>query len=495
MKRLTFPAKAHPLIFSALAFGSGFGVLVLEVTGARILAGSYGLSSIPWTSVIAAVLGGLFVGNTVGGFAADREYLRLSPLYLAGAAWCLVPILGMGIPALLYRHVGFFGGALLSSTLYFAVPAILMGATTPILVQRQTRRVEEVGFRFGQVGAWSTVGAIVGGLVGGFVLLPTFPLPMTLALTAATFLLFAALAALEEGAPRQVMGTLLLIPVPLAVSFIPPVPPFTLYQGESLYASIRVAEEEWWDGVMVREFWQNGSLSSAEIVLTGEPAQRYQVVTMQLLADRIEEIGSVLILGGAGNSVPSALHRWRPELALTVVEVDPRTVDLSREFFSFGTLPEGAVEMVVQDARPFLRREDRTFDVILANAYDNLYSIPWHLVTREAYQEMEARLNPGGRLIVTLSTPVEGGGSIFLRRVVATLESVFPAVRVHLTSRGADLTRTQEVMIFAARDEADLSDSEVPWVDVPATGPPLRDDHAPVEFLMALRFFRDPGMR
>lgn len=495
MSRTQLTPAARAFTFLALAFGSGFGVLVLEVTGARVLAASYGLSSIPWTSVIAAVLVGLFLGNTLGGMAADRRWLRLSPLYLAAAAWCLVPILGIGIPGLLHPRMGFFGGALTSALLYFAVPALLMGATTPILVQRQTERVEEVGFHFGQVGAWSTAGAIVGGLTGGFLLLPTFPLSITLALTAASFLVFAALASLEEERVRPALGILALLPLPFVASLLPPAPPFTLHQEESLHASIRVAEEEWWDGVMVREFWQNGSLSSAEIMLTREPAQRYQIVTGRLLSDRIDEVESVLILGGAANTVASMLYRWRPGLELTVVEVDPRTVELSREYFSFGELPAEAVEMVVQDARPYLRRETRQFDVILANAYDNLYSIPWHLVTREAYQEMEARLNPGGRLIITLSTPVEGGANVFLRRVISTLETVFPAVRVYLTAGTDALDRTQEVLIMGARSEADLSTADVPWVPVLAGGPPLRDDHAPVEFLMALRFFRDPGMR
>src|SRR5690606_7618306 len=47
----------------ALAFWSGFAVLVIEIAGARMIAPVFGLSAIPWTAVIGVVLAALAVGS------------------------------------------------------------------------------------------------------------------------------------------------------------------------------------------------------------------------------------------------------------------------------------------------------------------------------------------------------------------------------------------------------------------------------------------------
>jgi spermidine synthase len=477
-----------------LAFGSGFGILVLEIAGGRLLAGTYGLSTVPWTGVIATVLAGLALGNTLGGWLADRGRASLWLLYVVAAGATAVPILGVELPAWFLARAGFLGGALLTSVAYFLLPSVVMGAVTPVLVKLTTERVEEVGRRFGDVGAWSTAGAIVGTVAAGFVLLPAFSLGVVLASVGATFLLFGALgAALEEARPVGWVGLAFgLLPVPILLTLVPSPPPGLVYQGQSIHASIQVVDAEWYDGVPVRELWQNGSRSSAEVLATGEPAHRYQVATAWLLSERIHDIASVLVLGGAANSLPTHLKRWNPGLAITVVEIDPRVEEVAREFFAYGRLEAGAIRMRLADARPFLRRDQGLYDVILADAYDHLYSAPWPLLTREAFLGMASRLRPGGMVIVTLSTPLEGRASALLQRVVATLESVFPEVRVYASQPGQDPFRTQELLAVAAMDRTSLPTLEWPRVTVTPAGPPFRDDFAPVEYLTALRLVYDP---
>lgn len=478
-----------------LAFGSGFGVLALEVAGARVLAGSYGLSSIPWTAVITMVLAGLAVGNVVGGVAIDRGVGSLWLLFLGAGGWSIVAILGSSIPATLLATTGFLGGALVSAAIYFLVPSMLMGAVTPILVERMTGRVEEVGLRFGDVGAWSTTGAIAGTVATGFLLLPHLALTVVLALVAGYFLLCASLAALMEGGGVRFWIALATSPMPILIGFNASIGEASVFAGQSAYASLRVADTDWYGDVPVREFWQNGSLSSAEHRETGEPTQFYKITLAWLLTDRIERIDSVLVLGGAANTLPTQLRRMNRDLHVTVVEIDSEAVRVAREFFSFGELKAGEIEMRIADARPFLRAEERKYDVVIADVYDNLYSVPWHLVTAEAFEEMAARLKVGGLLTLTLSTPIEGPGAAFLRRVDTTLETVFPHVRTYVTRSDIPLDATQEVVIVAARQARDLPEVDWPWLDVVGAGPPLRDDYAPVEFLQAIRFLNDPAWR
>jgi len=493
---LTTDSSRETAVATALlAFGSGFGILVLEIAGGRLLAGTYGLSTVPWTAVIATVLAGLALGNTVGGWLADRGKASLFGLFLAAAVTVSVPILGTGLPGWLLPRAGFLGGALLTSLAFFLVPSILMGAVTPVLVQRATRELEEVGRRFGDVGAWSTGGAIVGTLTGGFVLLPAYPLGVVLGVVGGAFLLFAALgAALEQtGSAPRVAGALLLLPGPFLLTLVPSAPPGLVHTGQSIHASVQVVDEEWSEGFMVRTLWQNGSRSSAEDLVTGEPAHRYQIAVAWLLSERLGEIDSVLVLGGAANTLPTYLKQQKPSLAVTVVEIDPYVVELAREHFAFGRLGHGALDMRIADARPFLRRDRAHYDVLLADAYDHLYSMPWPLVTVEAFSHMADRLRPGGIAILTLSSPVEGPASVFMERVLATMGEVFPYLRTYLSQPGLDLGRTQEILVVGAMEPDHLPKIDWPQVSVIPHGTPFRDAFAPVEYLLALRLIRDPG--
>jgi spermidine synthase len=479
---------------SALAFASGFGTLVLELAGARLLAGTYGLSSLPWTAVIAAVLSGLAIGNTLGGIAADRGLLRVPDLFFAAGLWTAIPLLGgEAIPATFARDFGFLPGAVGTALVFFLVPSALMGAVTPILVERQTRVVEEVGLRYGNVGAWGTVGALAGSLGAGVVLLPSLPLRSVLGITCCAFLAAATLSALLEEARWRVGLSLAMVPLALLLSRPPSLGANILYSGQSLYASLRVVDADWFDDVPVRELWQNGSLSSAEHRVTGEPTQFYKIAVAYLMAGRAERLDSVLVLGGAANTLPTQLKRTDPGVHVTVVEIDPLAVELAREFFSYGQLAPEAIEMRLGDARPFLARESRRYDVVMVDAYDNLYSVPWPLVTREAINAVAERLRPGGMMTLTLSTPLEGPGAAFLRRVVTTVGEVFPRVRIYPARPEFGFEATQEVIVVAARRDADFPVVDWPWLEVAGEGPALRDDFAPVEFLQALRFLHDPA--
>ncbi|MGY8777610.1 MAG: fused MFS/spermidine synthase, partial [Longimicrobiales bacterium] len=51
----------------AIAFGSGFAVLTIEIAGARLIAPVFGLSVVPWTAVIGVILAALAVGSHLGG--------------------------------------------------------------------------------------------------------------------------------------------------------------------------------------------------------------------------------------------------------------------------------------------------------------------------------------------------------------------------------------------------------------------------------------------
>ena len=483
-----------------VAFGSGFAVLTLEIAGSRVLAPTYGLSAIPWTAIISVVLAGLAAGNALGGRLADRGRVPLTLLVVGAALTPLLALAGEGVPALAFRNFGFAGGAVATAMAFFGLPSMLLGTVTPYMVRRYARSLEEVGSRAGEVSAAATGGAIVGSVATGFVFLPTLPLEVVLVLPGAFLLVLGALSAELEGLRRRWSAALLAGAPPflfLGLMVGGSEDPSVVYEGQSLHASIRVVDTDWEGGLPVRELWQNGSRSSVEIRTSGEPAHQYQIVAGWLLDSRIQEVESLLVLGGAANTFPVAVKRWRPELQVDVVEIDPEVVEVARRFFSYGELPQDALGLYVEDARHFLRRGGEPYDVIFTDVYDNLYSLPWTMVTREAFSEMDDRLASGGFAMMTLTTPLGGPGGEFLRRVVATAQAVFPHVEVLPTRREEDVRSIREVLLVMARSAEHLPRPELdldPFL-VDPVGPILRDRHAPVEYLQARIFLHDPAWR
>src|SRR3954451_136465 len=71
----------------ALAFFSSLCIMVLELVSSRLVARHVGSSLTVWTSVIGIILGGICLGNVLGGRLADRVEPRraVGPLFGLGA--------------------------------------------------------------------------------------------------------------------------------------------------------------------------------------------------------------------------------------------------------------------------------------------------------------------------------------------------------------------------------------------------------------------------
>ena len=319
--------------------------------------------------------------------------------------------------------------------------------------------------------------------------LPLFPLPILLGITAVGLLVMAGLSGwiLGARAPRAVLalGALGIGVVATAASGVPA---DTLHQEQTLYASIKVTDRDWGEGRMVRELWQNGGSSSAEFVDTGDPAHEYAMVSGILIEPLGDRLDNMLVLGGAALSLPSALNRWRPDLQIQVVEIDPAVTRIAEDYFAYRAADYPNIDVVHEDARVFLRSGESRFDVIYLDVFDHLLSMPWTMVTVEALEDVSARLDEGGVFMANILSPTSGSGARLLHRIKATAQEVFPEVRLYLMEEGADPTLTRNVILVAAHDVAAFPEIEWPQAEVPAAGRPLRDAWAPVEYLQARLF-------
>jgi spermidine synthase len=173
---------------------SGATGLIYEVLWARMLGLVFGATTLAVSTVLAAFMGGLALGSAVAGRLGRR--IR-KPLSVYGWMEIGIAVYALLVPFLfrwvdnLYAWIwqqfqpGFFTFSLwrfLLSCLMLLVPTTLMGATLPVLsaalVQRGSTAVTRLY-------ACNLVGAIVGTLAAGFVLLPSFGVRTTIIIAAA----------------------------------------------------------------------------------------------------------------------------------------------------------------------------------------------------------------------------------------------------------------------------------------------------------------------
>jgi spermidine synthase len=189
---------------------SGATGLIYEVLWARMLGLVFGATTLAVSTVLAAFMGGLALGSALAGRLAPRLRTPVAAygwMEIAVAVYALlVPLLFRVVDhlyALVWQDVrpGFFTFALLRfalSCLLLLVPTTLMGATLPVLSAALLRSDAHDTNSVTRLYACNLAGAILGTLIAGFFLLPTFGVRTTILIAAATNILIGLIAQLIQ---------------------------------------------------------------------------------------------------------------------------------------------------------------------------------------------------------------------------------------------------------------------------------------------------------
>jgi spermidine synthase len=162
---------------------SGAAGLIYEIVWARQLVLVFGNTTQAVSAILTGFFGGMAIGSFVGGRLADRVR---SPLRLYGWLEIALVFVVLATPITfqllheVYRgaYGALQGAPYLLALLRFALallalgPAtVMMGATLPALTRHLSRRSEPLSRAFGRLYAANTIGAILGTLVSGLVLI------------------------------------------------------------------------------------------------------------------------------------------------------------------------------------------------------------------------------------------------------------------------------------------------------------------------------------
>ena len=191
-----------------LAFIASLAFMSLEMVAGRLVTRHLGSSIYGWTSVIGILLGGLSLGNFLGGKLADRitSEKQASTLFLIASAMVLYVLLTESPPAwwgsrpfwldiknesgtpvggsigeflhqpILMTGFSWWYRVLWWTGVVFLVPAISMGTVSPIVAKLAVERARAgtTGAAIGSVYAWGMVGSLIGTFLTGFLLIDVF---------------------------------------------------------------------------------------------------------------------------------------------------------------------------------------------------------------------------------------------------------------------------------------------------------------------------------
>ena len=478
-----------------VVFICGAVVMIFEIAGSRVLGPYLGTSIFIWTSLIGIILGSLSIGYWLGGRMADKR-----PTYSALAWILLAASVLIGFTTLVKEpflanlpHLikGLKWQSVTASLFLFAPASIFLGMVSPYAVRLKLKALQTSGATVGQLYAISTVGSIAGTFTAGFFLIPLMGttnilISMTLLMAFLTVILFIAAKKTGMGIPAVILilGTLFLFfeNQSKARSYIDE---DTQYSRVWIYDAIDQAT-----GKPIKFMRINNESSSAMFLDSEEPVFPY--ARFYSLAEHFTPgFQSTLILGGAAFSYPKYFLEKYPEATIDVVEIDPDLTRMAREHFRMKDNPR--MRIFHEDGRTFLNRADQTYDVIYGDAYKSLYTIPWHLTTREAAQKSYEMLNEGGCVLLNIISSLKGDASIFLRAELATYRDVFPFVYVFAVMDPGDPQMVQSTMLIAVKSTTkpvmESNDEEIAAYllheatdQISAGIPVLTDEFAPVDF-------------
>jgi spermidine synthase/MFS family permease len=495
---------------AALSFLASLVFMSLEMVAGRMVQRHLGSSVYGWTSVIGVLLGGLSLGNLLGGKIADhvREEKQASWLFLAASVLTLSVLLLETPPTWLAKlmhdpapdhHTPILVWAitmtgvswplrvLAVTAMVFLLPSVALGTVSPVVAKlavERMRRSKRTGMAIGQVYAWGMVGSILGTFVTGFLLiqlLGTKGLVLLLgtAMALAATMLGTVWHALWAGIPLG-LCIIAFLPIPWlerkgvewGIREERGDPQATkeehAYIHESNYYYIKVDNEPDPEGQKRTLVLDN--LIHGYVVLDHPERLDYDyehiygLVTYRVAKAKAKALNETdlkkvplrtMFLGGGSYTYPRYLQHTYPLTTADVAEID--TAVTKANHIALGLPRNTTIQTTWGDARQYVERNqnNKQYDLIFGDAFND-FSVPWHLTTREFNEKLAKMLAPDGVYMINIIDLYESLGAAEKRGRSEAIEAARAAAR-----KRAERSKAGEDAIAKAVEEAKPTPEEI----------------------------------
>lgn len=420
-------------------FFAGMSVMAVELGASRLLAPYFSSSQIVWTIIIGTIMIAMALGNLYGGRSADKDpnpdklYARI----LVAAIWiAAIPVVGKYIVIAVAGLVIFTVNSnylviagFVTCMIVFVFPLFLLGTVTPSLVKYSVDSLDESGSTVGRLGAYNTIGSIIGTFIPTFVSIPAVG-------TSISFLIFAGilliLAIIYFMSTRLPMSKIKKVPVSMALFLICCIlghdASFAFwqddltYEGESIYNYLQVYESPNEVVLSTNVLFGVQSVYRKDGSLTG---MYYDYAMAAPLMTEVADLSDMkdkkmLILGMGSGTYATQCRRYFGDMYIEGVEIDGKITDLAKEYFE---LPDD-IQVTTYDGRAYLNAITDKYDVIMVDAYQDI-TIPFQMSSVEFFSLVKSHLNPGGVMVVNMNMRGSSEGSIndYLSDTIASVFS------------------------------------------------------------------------
>lgn len=505
-------------------FFAGMSVMAVELGASRLLAPYFSSSQIVWTIIIGTIMIAMALGNIYGGRKADKDpnpdklYRRI----LIAALWIgLIPVVGkyiiIGISALIIFTVNsnfLVIAAFAACMVVFVFPLFLLGTVTPSLAKYTTDSLDDNGKIIGTLGAFNTIGSIIGTFVPTFVTIPAVGTAITFMIFAGILLVLSIVYILSpsEGKKSPAKGDMTRIIAGILVFALCVVfgrnTSFAFwesgltFEGESVYNYLQVKEDDKRVILSTNVLFGVQSIYIKSGELTGMYYDYAMAAPYMAGINEKAQAGDkvdVLILGMGSGTYATQLGRFFDNVEIEGVEIDDKITDLAHQYFR---LSEDA-QVTTYDGRAYLNAIDGKYDVIMVDAYQDI-TIPFQMSSVEFFTMVKEHLAPGGVMVVNMNmfnekdTDLSAPGSkpginTYLADTISSVFDNVVTVKVPYSSNTELFATDSQDFINRLSLNASMEDNEAlqgmmgnvldtykPYV---STGHVMTDDKAPVELL------------
>ena len=481
------PAITIPIVrIVTAAFISGGLLLALEIIWFRLLLHFIPATSLTFAILLAVVLTGIGVGGLGGAIWMTR-----SPTAFRYVGW--VALLSLctvvGTYSLLPSVLAEYGATLIASTsailvlsiALMLIVCILSGLLFTLLGGALHEQVGENAWAAGILTLGNTLGAMLGALAGGFILLPFLGVELSMFLLALGYLAVAALCpGRRPGAAKGrfiawgvAVAALLLFPfglmderfLQLAIDRWSKDGSYLIAEEEGLNETVMIFRRDF-HGVPVAHRLVTNSTGMAA---RGRSANRYMGLYVWLpVAIHPDPRRALLISYGLGTTAEALIETQSLE-AIDVVDISADVLRLSSVVYpdEANPLDDPRVTVFVEDGRFFLLTHSNRYDIITAEPPPPKSAGVGNLYSQEYFELVYGRLNKGG--IATYWLPVY---QLEEREAKAIIGGFCRAFEDCSLWTGSGF----EWMLVGSRGSTDLVSNEhfaAQWQD-PVVGPRLR---------------------
>ncbi len=447
-----------------IMFIASFCSLVIEMVAGRILAPFVGVSIYTWTSIIGVILAGISIGAYIGGKLVDhwpsKKTLSIL-LLLSGLASLLVIPLTDLVAA--YRFpFSLMWRIFTVTTIIFFIPGCIIGTISPVVVRLTLRDVEGAGSVVGKIYAVSTLGAIIGTFVTGFLLISLMGTRSIILAMGGLLILTAAFsgALFKKRKSQALFAVIILVALTVVYSFAhkPPMGDQYYFYNESDYYTIKLSKTVGSDGTTdLRALILDNLIHS--YVSLDDPTHieyEYERIYGEVMKWRFDREAAfrTLTLGGGGYTFPRYMEYSYPRARIDVVEIDPVVTKIAYE--QLGLSKATRITTHNTDGRWYVMNCTDKYDVIFTDAYNDL-SIPYHLTTKEFVAQLKSIMTPQGILMSNIIDNFQKGS--FLPSYIKTLQEVFGERNVYLMSVSPDFEnlRISTFIVMASVQPLDMA--------------------------------------